>query len=99
MPAEPTWHVEEYLAEGQDAGTAYRYCGMLTMLPPISTVPQKTELIFLLDRSGSMEGGSMRLLIDAMRILLKSLPRDCYINIVGFGSSFKALFSASKPHN
>ena len=88
-PTEPTWHVEEYEPEEGWAGESrYPYCGMLTLLPPVGPVPQKTELVFLLDRSGSMGGGSMRLLKDAMRILVKSLPRDCHVNIVGFGSSF-----------
>lgn len=34
-----------------------------------------------------------------MRILLKSLPRDCYVNIVGFGSDYKTLFPRSKQYN
>ena len=69
---------------------------MLTLLPPASPEPQKTELVFLLDRSGSMRGGSMQLLKDAMRIMVRSLPRDCHVNIVGFGSSFQPLYGSSQ---
>lgn len=65
------------------------------MLPRVESNPLKTELVFLLDRSGSMSGTSIDLLKEAMLTMLKSLPRDCYVNIVGFGSQQDWLFEKS----
>lgn len=48
----------------------------------------KGEFIFLLDRSGSMEGTRMNKAKDALIFFLKSLPADSYFNIVSFGDSF-----------
>ncbi|MES9901485.1 MAG: hypothetical protein ABW168_02240 [Sedimenticola sp.] len=31
---------------------------------------------------------------EALLLLVKSLPSDCYFNIVGFGSDFKSLYSS-----
>uniref|UniRef100_A0A8C4RVP7 von Willebrand factor A domain containing 5B2 n=1 Tax=Erpetoichthys calabaricus TaxID=27687 RepID=A0A8C4RVP7_ERPCA len=46
------------------------------------------ELLFLIDRSGSMSGAIME--------KVKSLPPSTMLNIVGFGSAIKTLFSSSR---
>ncbi|KAJ3586469.1 hypothetical protein NHX12_012867 [Muraenolepis orangiensis] len=56
------------------------------------------EFIFLVDRSGSMSGISINLVKDAMVVILKSLAPGCLFNIVGFGTTFKALFTSSQNY-
>ncbi|KAI8846488.1 hypothetical protein BC829DRAFT_434490 [Chytridium lagenaria] len=48
--------------------------------------PIRTELIVLVDRSGSMAGGKITQAAAALRLFLKSIPKGSYFNIVGFGS-------------
>ncbi|MED6257653.1 hypothetical protein ATANTOWER_028949, partial [Ataeniobius toweri] len=56
------------------------------------------EFIFLIDRSGSMSGLNIHRVKDAMVVILKSLVPGCLFNIVGFGSTFKSLFTASQNY-
>ncbi|CAL8325880.1 unnamed protein product [Merluccius merluccius] len=56
------------------------------------------EFIFLIDRSGSMSGISINRVKDAMVVILKSLVPGCLFNIVGFGSTFKTLFTTSQNY-
>ncbi|MGH0182254.1 UNVERIFIED_CONTAM: hypothetical protein FKN15_015471 [Acipenser sinensis] len=54
------------------------------------------ELVFLIDRSGSMSGANIHKIKEAMILAIKSLPPGTLLNIVGFGSTIKTLFSASR---
>uniref|UniRef100_H3DCV8 von Willebrand factor A domain containing 5B2 n=1 Tax=Tetraodon nigroviridis TaxID=99883 RepID=H3DCV8_TETNG len=54
------------------------------------------ELLFLVDRSGSMSGTKIQSVKEAMVIALKSLPPGTKLNIVGFGTTIKPLFTSSK---
>ncbi|XP_029969993.1 von Willebrand factor A domain-containing protein 5B1 [Salarias fasciatus] len=54
------------------------------------------ELLFLVDRSGSMSGTNIHRVKDAMVVALKSLPPGTMLNIVGFGTTIKPLFTSSK---
>uniref|UniRef100_A0A3Q2DTC4 von Willebrand factor A domain-containing protein 5B1-like n=1 Tax=Cyprinodon variegatus TaxID=28743 RepID=A0A3Q2DTC4_CYPVA len=54
------------------------------------------ELLFLIDRSGSMSGTNIN---RAMAVALKSLPSGTMLNIVGFGTTIKPLFTSSKLCN
>ncbi|XP_013887062.1 von Willebrand factor A domain-containing protein 5B1 isoform X2 [Austrofundulus limnaeus] len=56
------------------------------------------EFIFLIDRSGSMSGVNIHRVKDAMVVILKSLVPGCLFNIVGFGSTFKSLFTTSQNY-
>ncbi|XP_062871709.1 von Willebrand factor A domain-containing protein 5B1 [Trichomycterus rosablanca] len=54
------------------------------------------EFIFLIDRSASMSAVNFSKVKDAMVVILKSLFPACLFNIIGFGSTFKALFGTSQ---
>uniref|UniRef100_A0A3B3TIX3 von Willebrand factor A domain-containing protein 5B1-like n=1 Tax=Poecilia latipinna TaxID=48699 RepID=A0A3B3TIX3_9TELE len=65
---------------------------MLNFCPDLLSEPLELhkatrELLFLIDRSGSME---------AVAVALKSLPTGTMLNIVGFGTTIKPLFTSSK---
>ena len=49
------------------------------------------EYIFLIDRSGSMDGERIRIARDSLVLFLKSLPPDSLFNVVSFGSSYEFL--------
>ena len=55
------------------------------------------EFIFVLDRSGSMSGSRMKMAKDALIFFLKSLPSQCFFNIVSFGSRHKQMYPNSVP--
>lgn len=68
---------------------------MATLVPKFNLKPQRPEIIFIADRSGSMEG-NVKTLISALRVFLKSIPVGCMFNILSFGSSYKFLWPKSK---
>ena len=50
------------------------------------------EFIFVVDCSGSMSGTEINLAAQCLIFFLKSLPENCYFNIVRFGTDYKPLF-------
>lgn len=72
---------------------------MLNFLPKIEatqgksdTDGVKSEFIFIVDQSGSMEGNRIIRAKETLLLLLKSLPVGCYFQIISFGSTFRSLF-------
>ena len=61
--------------------------------------PVPLEIVFLVDRSGSMAGGSIEEARNALQLCLRSLPAGILFNVVGFGSSFEKLFPRSRPYD
>ncbi|XP_063429185.1 von Willebrand factor A domain-containing protein 5A-like isoform X2 [Mytilus trossulus] len=59
----------------------------------------KREFIFVMDRSGSMNGDRMEKSKAALLLFLKSLPVGCLFNIVSFGSNYSFLFDRSQQYN
>eukprot|EP01113_Clastostelium_recurvatum_P026749 TRINITY_DN3212_c0_g1_i3.p1 TRINITY_DN3212_c0_g1~~TRINITY_DN3212_c0_g1_i3.p1 ORF type:complete len:918 (-),score=245.79 TRINITY_DN3212_c0_g1_i3:11-2764(-) len=51
-----------------------------------------TEMIFLIDRSGSMAGSKINKVRDTMQLFLRSIPEGTLFNIVGFGTRHEFLF-------
>ncbi|XP_046436816.1 von Willebrand factor A domain-containing protein 5A-like [Daphnia pulex] len=72
---------------------------MLSLVPSFKLAEQKTELIFLVDRSGSMAGSGIEQAKQALKLFLHSLPTDCYVNIAGFGFSYEELFPSSRKYD
>ena len=89
-PHEPRVCVEV----AEDGSTAT----MITLAPHIELDEEKCELIFIVDRSGSMSGTKIDQARKAMTLFFRSLPEDCYLNIVGFGSSFRKLWPKSAKY-
>lgn len=50
-----------------------------------------TIFVFLVDRSGSMNGPKMNMTRDALNLFIQSLPPGCTFEIVSFGSKFEFL--------
>ncbi|XP_054547368.1 von Willebrand factor A domain-containing protein 5B1 isoform X2 [Talpa occidentalis] len=74
------------------------FCPDLQSLQPNLRKTQG-EFIFLIDRSSSMNGTNIHHVKDAMLVALKSLMPVCLFNIIGFGSTFKALFPSSQTYS
>ncbi|GAP87719.1 putative von willebrand domain-containing protein [Rosellinia necatrix] len=71
---------------------------MTTLVPRFGLPPTYGEIVFIVDRSGSM-GGKMDMVIRAMSILLKSLPVGTKFNICSFGSHHSFLWPRSKSYD
>lgn len=71
---------------------------MATLVPKFSLPPSRPEIVFLADRSGSMAGTSMSMLMSAMKVFLKSMPTGVKFNIGSFGSNYSFLWPQSKSY-
>jgi hypothetical protein len=70
---------------------------MATLVPKFSLPPSRPEIVFVADRSGSMNG-NIPFLISAMNVFLKSLPAGIKFNICSFGTSCTFLWPQSKTY-
>ncbi|KXS10309.1 hypothetical protein M427DRAFT_148899 [Gonapodya prolifera JEL478] len=71
-------------------------CAMLTFVPKFNIKEMPTELLILVDRSGSMLP-VIETARSALACLLSSLPATTIFNVIGFGSAFAHLFPTSVP--
>ncbi|KAJ3414025.1 hypothetical protein HDV05_007150 [Chytridiales sp. JEL 0842] len=71
----------------------------LTLVPKFALNEIRTEIIILIDRSGSMQGSKITQASRALQTLLRSLPASSYFNIIGFGSTYQTLFPKSVEYN
>ncbi len=53
-----------------------------------------TEVVFLIDRSGSMSGARLRQVKAALQLMLRSFPAGSTFDLVSFGSKYESLFGA-----
>jgi Ca-activated chloride channel homolog len=67
--------------------------------PRFESSQAPSEIIFLVDRSGSMEGTSIVEVRNALQLCLRSMTHGCAFNIVGFGSTYSALFPHSRVYD
>jgi hypothetical protein len=66
---------------------------MATLVPRFTIPSSRPEIVFVCDRSGSMDAGQrIRHLKVALQIFLKSLPVGVKFNICSFGSHHELLF-------
>jgi len=73
-----------------------KYIGLVKKIPDVEEdVQVNREFIFLLDRSGSMEGEKIKQAIDALIIFISSLPIGSKFNVLSFGSNYQLLFEKS----
>ncbi|EXJ54005.1 hypothetical protein A1O7_09342 [Cladophialophora yegresii CBS 114405] len=71
---------------------------MTTLVPKFNLPNISPEIVFVVDRSGSMQG-KIELVVSAMKIFLKSLPIGVKFNICSFGSTYSFLFERSKTYD
>lgn len=73
---------------------------MVNFFPEFGKLEDDCEFIFLVDRSGSMSGNFIRSARETLILFMKSLPENCWFNIVGFGSRYEKLFpDVSVPYS
>ncbi|EFQ35773.1 vault protein inter-alpha-trypsin [Colletotrichum graminicola] len=72
---------------------------MATLVPKFKLAPTKPEIVFICDRSGSMQGNKIDDLKNALKVFLKSLPVGAMFNICSFGSSYSFLFDKSMTYD
>ena len=72
---------------------------MVTVVPKFTLPPgSKPEIVFVVDRSGSMED-RIPALKSALAVFLKSLPVGVRFNICSFGSDHSFLWKKSRPYS
>ncbi|KAF2274993.1 uncharacterized protein EI97DRAFT_400972, partial [Westerdykella ornata] len=71
---------------------------MATLVPKFALPAEKPEIVFMVDRSGSMSGSNIQLTIQALKVFLKSLPVGVKFNICSFGSRYSFLWAQSKTY-
>lgn len=72
---------------------------MTTLVPKFNLPDQRPEIVFICDRSGSMEGQKIANLSSALQLFLKSLPLGVTFNVCGFGNRHEFLFPQSGPYD
>lgn len=72
---------------------------MATLVPKFALTPEKPEIVFVCDRSGSMGGTRITLAIQALKVFLKSLPVGVKFNICSFGSNYSFLWPKSVTYS
>ena len=63
---------------------------LLSFLPRFEPAARAAEVIFVIDRSGSMGGDSIAEVRNALQLCLRSLTPGSRFNIVSFGSTYRA---------
>jgi len=81
---------------GGDAGES---AVAIAFAPHFPTGEAPSEIVFLVDRSGSMEGTSIAEVRNALQLCLRSMGRGCAFNIVSFGNTFSPLFPQSRAYD
>jgi hypothetical protein len=86
---------EAWIERGEDGTGAVA----VAFVPDLPDVQVSAEVIFLVDRSGSMSGSSLEEVRNALQLCLRSLTEGCHFNVIGFGSTTEALFPESRAYD
>ena len=76
-----------------------RMAAAVTMRPTLSIDLAAADVVFVVDRSGSMQGSSIEQVRNALQLCLRSLVPGSSFNIVGFGSRIEALFDECRAYD
>jgi Ca-activated chloride channel family protein len=68
-------------------------------VPSFTAGRTASDVTFLVDRSGSMDGASIEEVRNALQLCLRSMTSGCTFNIVGFGSTYESLFPSTRPYD
>eukprot|EP00004_Rigifila_ramosa_P008668 TRINITY_DN1994_c0_g1_i1.p1 TRINITY_DN1994_c0_g1~~TRINITY_DN1994_c0_g1_i1.p1 ORF type:complete len:2081 (-),score=391.13 TRINITY_DN1994_c0_g1_i1:13-5943(-) len=71
--------------------TETKTCATLTTLCPAAGNEAQCELVFLVDRSGSMDHTTLDLVRQLMTVFLRCMPPRTPFNIISYGSQFEML--------
>ncbi|KAJ3190808.1 hypothetical protein HK101_008351, partial [Irineochytrium annulatum] len=71
----------------------------VTLVPRFALNEIRTEIVVLVDRSGSMAGSKMDQARKALQVLLRSMAPGAFFNIISFGSDHSSLFPKSREYN
>ncbi|HYE85638.1 MAG TPA: VIT and VWA domain-containing protein, partial [Vicinamibacterales bacterium] len=73
---------------------------MVNLIPDLSGLKRAPcEYLFIIDRSGSMDGPSIAQARSALQLALRSLDEGDYFNVIGFGTSYEPMFPASVAYD
>jgi Ca-activated chloride channel family protein len=82
-----------------ERGDDGRVAAAVTMRPTSAIELAAADVVFVVDRSGSMGGSSIAQVRNALQLCLRSLVPGSSFNIVGFGSRFEALFDGCRSYD
>ncbi len=71
----------------------------VAFVPKLADGLSPCDVTFLVDRSGSMAGTSIKEVRNALQLCLRSMIPGCAFNIVGFGTRFEPLFQKSRVYD
>jgi hypothetical protein len=89
---------EPYTPRARVETNAQGWTAMVAFRPTFDVAQAPCEVIFVIDRSGSMRGTSIAEARNALQLCLRSLTEGTYFNVVGFGSTYEMLFPESRPY-
>lgn len=75
---------------------------MVNLFPQLPDFKEQVgqEYVFIVDRSGSMQGNKIESAKQTLLFFLKSLPVECAFNVISFSNSYELLFAdSSKQYN
>jgi Ca-activated chloride channel family protein len=71
----------------------------VSLMPQFETDRAAADVVFLVDRSGSMKGPSIEQVQSALQICLRALEPGCRFNIFSFGTTHSSLFPSSRLYD